>query len=260
MKRRLLYEITMRTYSFDWDDNILHMPTMVHMDKKTKNGWEKVKVTTSEYAEIKDMEDYRYPDGDIKKAFIEFDDDNIFIENVKESVKNKKFAPSFNDFKEALIGAKPLSIITARPQKPETLKKGIEIVINEVFTEDEIEEMVENIEDNYDFTGTKEEQIKKYIESNYYYPVSLNNRYTDITKGKTDALDDFVSKVLKGFEKMDKEKYNKMSVGFSDDDVSNVKEMVKKVEEEMSKTYPEVEFYIYDTSERGKNKLIVHST
>ena len=59
---------------------------------------------------------------------------------------------------------------------------------------------------------------------------------------------------------MDKVKYNKMSIGFSDDDIDNVGEMIKKVENELTQKYPDVKFYIYDTSEKGKNKLIVHTT
>ena len=68
----------MRAYSFDWDDNILHMPTMVHMEKKVGNNWEKIKITTSEYAEVKEEPNYRYPDEDIRKAFVEFDDNDLF--------------------------------------------------------------------------------------------------------------------------------------------------------------------------------------
>jgi hypothetical protein len=260
MKRRLLYEITMRAYSFDWDDNILHMPTMIHMEKKDGDEWSKVRISTSEYAELKDSPEYRYPDNDIKNAFIEFNDDKQFIENVKESLRTEDFAPSFDDFKVALINAKPISIITARPQSPETLKKGVSLIIDTHFTDDERDEMIENIQDNYDFSGDEDEMIKKYIESNYYYPVSFKNRYVDVKKEKVNALDDFVSKVVKAFEKMDKDEYNKMSVGFSDDDTDNIEHMVKKVKEEISKRYPDIEFYIYDTSERGKNKLIVHST
>ena len=93
----------MRAYSFDWDDNILHMPTMIHMDKMDGDEWSKVKLTTSEYAELKNSPEYRYPDNDIKNAFTEFNDDREFIRNVEESLENQEFAPSFNDFKEALI-------------------------------------------------------------------------------------------------------------------------------------------------------------
>jgi len=258
MSRRLLFEITMRAYSFDWDDNILHMPTMVHMEKKVGNNWEKIKITTSEYAEVKGEPNYRYPDEDIRKAFVEFDDNDLFLDNVSESLRNKDFAPSFEDFKEALIDAKTISIITARPTSPETIKKGILMVIDEVFTPEEKEEMIENIEDNFDFKG--EDVIKKYIDSNYYYPVSFRNRTTDIKKGKTNALDNFVMNVKKSFEKMDKTKYNKMAIGYSDDDLENIEGVIEKIEKELSKEYPDIKFYVYDTSEKGKNKLIVHTT
>lgn len=30
-----------RAYSFDWDDNIINMPTTIKMLKKTDSGWEK---------------------------------------------------------------------------------------------------------------------------------------------------------------------------------------------------------------------------
>ena len=32
--RDSLLEMTMRSYIFDWDDNILYMPTTIKMDKK----------------------------------------------------------------------------------------------------------------------------------------------------------------------------------------------------------------------------------
>ena len=82
----------------------------------------------------------------------------------------------------------------------------------------------------------------------------------DVKKEKGIALDDFVKKTIQAYESMDKDKYNKISVGFSDDDTDNIKEVVKKIDEVMSKLYPDVEFYIYDTSEKGKNKVIVHTT
>lgn len=250
----------MRAYSFDWDDNILHMPTMVHMEKKVGDNWKKIKISTGEYAEKKDDPTYRYPNNNIREAFIEFDDDNLFLENVKESLSNKEFAPSFNDFKEALLEAKTISIITARPTSPDTIKKGILMVIEETFSPEEKEEMLENIGDNFDFSGEDEDIIKKYIESNYYYPVSFRDRTADIKKGKTDALDNFVMNVKKSFEKMDRNTYNKMAIGFSDDDLENIEGVVEKIEKELSLEYPDIKFYVYDTSEKGKNKLIVHTT
>ena len=82
----------------------------------------------------------------------------------------------------------------------------------------------------------------------------------DVKKEKGVALDDFVKRTIKAFESMDKQKYNKIAIGFSDDDLENVQEVVKKIKEVMTKLYPQVEFYVYDTSEKGKNKVIVHTT
>ena len=48
----------------------------------------------------------------------------------------------------------------------------------------EIDEMLENIEDNYDFKGEPEEIIEKYIESNYYYPVSFKTGLLILKKEK----------------------------------------------------------------------------
>ena len=77
MSRRMLYEITMKAYSFDWDDNILHMPTMVNMEKKEGDKWVPIKLTTGEYADLKDNEDYRYPDNNMRAAFTDFDNDEL---------------------------------------------------------------------------------------------------------------------------------------------------------------------------------------
>ena len=90
--------------------------------------------------------------------------------------------------------------------------------------------------------------------------MSFRNRTTDIKKGKTNALDNFVMNVKKSFEKMDKTKYNKMAIGYSDDDLENIEGVIEKIEKELSKEYPDIKFYVYDTSEKGKNKLIVHTT
>ena len=45
-----------RAYSFDWDDNIVSMPTTI---KVVKNG-EKIEVPTDEYANIRNSPEYSY--------------------------------------------------------------------------------------------------------------------------------------------------------------------------------------------------------
>ena len=47
-------------------------------------------------------------------AFDNFISDDKFLSDLEEAIKTKSFAPSFDKFKEALIFANPISIITAR--------------------------------------------------------------------------------------------------------------------------------------------------
>jgi len=59
-QHKLLLEFQKRAYSFDWDDNILFMPTKVYLDKRAGKGWVPVSVSTEEFAQIR---------GDIGKNF-----------------------------------------------------------------------------------------------------------------------------------------------------------------------------------------------
>ena len=45
------------------------------------------------------------------------------------------------------------------------------------------------------------------------------------------------------------EKYTKISVGFSDDDLGNIKAVEEIIREELYKKFPDINFVIYDTSD-----------
>ena len=76
-------------YAFDWDDNILMMPTKILMQKRVDDEWVDQPVSTAEFAEVRsDTENWRI-DYDI--AFIEFRDqgsrgDNAFLEDAKSAL------------------------------------------------------------------------------------------------------------------------------------------------------------------------------
>ena len=42
-----------RGYSFDWDDNILFMPTKIKLEKKDGLNWVPINVSTEEFCRIK---------------------------------------------------------------------------------------------------------------------------------------------------------------------------------------------------------------
>ena len=271
----------LRLYAFDWDDNILQMPTKIKMDQKVGKRWKPIEVSTEKFAEIRTEPDYRVRNNNPKEAFIDFTLPDTFLRDSKEAILKDKKSPSFNKFKESLIYANPFSIITARGHNPEVLKKGVKMFIHLVLSPEEKEKMLENIIDTLkhenefsdDFIEKLEYLDKNQIldlfldEKGDYYPVSspeFGERFgLEVSGGaanpehnKKVALADFISKYD---DLIRSGKYVSASLGFSDDDPRNVKAMVEFVRNELSRMYPEVKFIIQDTSEGGYTKIHIET-
>jgi hypothetical protein len=250
-----------RAYSFDWDDNIVSMPTTI---KVVKNG-EKIEVPTDEYANIRNSPEYSLGDD----AFDNFISDDKFLSDLEEAIKTKSFAPSFNKFKEALIFANPISIITARGHKPETIRRGMDIVISGTFSEDELSDMLENIQERLPETKDMDAQetLKKYLDSHEYHPVTSEifaekfglkvGSASNPEHNKKIAFRDYVEKIINKTKEMVGTKYNKLSIGFSDDDLGNIKAIEGFIETELKYEFPDVKFTIYDTSDGGNKKIVI---
>ena len=83
-------------YIFDWDDNILHMPTRIYLEKLSRDGvWRPVSVSTSTFALVRtDTAHYRMPrNGGREAAFRDFQDapdartgDLAFIRDTKSAL------------------------------------------------------------------------------------------------------------------------------------------------------------------------------
>mgnify|MGYP003110270001 FL=1 len=255
----------LRAYSFDWDDNIINMPTTIKMLRDNGGEWEKFDVGTDEFATIRDNKNYKLDD----EAFSNFINDDSFIEDLEKALSDGSYAPSFDKFKEALIYGNPISIITARGHKPETLRKGMDLVISYTFTEDELSSMIDNIQQQIpELDGnTPELTLKSYLDSHEYHPVT-SREFTDKfgleggsasnpEENKKIALRDYVTKIVAKTSEMVNTKYNKLSVGFSDDDLGNINAIVPFIKEVLQVEFPDVEFVVYDTSEGGMNKIIL---
>lgn len=269
--RKKLLESKLRSYIFDWDDNILYMPTTIKMDKKEKGGWVPVDVSTEDYAKVRTSSEYRLRNNDVNLAFKDFRDSKPFIEDIKKAIHMNKFAPSADKFKEALIFANPFGINTARGHKPEVLRDGVKLFIEMVFTDDEKTKMIENIKKILKKTEglTDDQTIDFYLdEMGEYYPVSseeFGQRFGLETIGgaanpehaKKVAIEHFVKKIFKNVKTLVNGDHKKMSVGFSDDDIRNVKAVEQFIENELNKMYPEFHFVVYDTSEKGKRKMVI---
>jgi hypothetical protein len=276
--KKYLNEVSSRSYIFDWDDNILFMPTKIKMDKKTNGGWEPVDVSTEEFAQVRTSPDYRLRNNDPIVAFEDFRLTDSFLRDAEQAIRGKKYAPSFEKFKEALIYGNHFAINTARGHKPEALRDGVKMFIDMVLSPEEKKTMVSNIrkemskEQFFDKArDLNDEQILDlYVhEFGEYYPVSseeFGERFgLEVSGGaanpehaKKVAIEHFTDKVLRNVKKLvDSGHYTKVSVGFSDDDLRNVRASEEFIEDELRHMYPEIHFVVYDTSEGGKRKLVI---
>lgn len=281
----MVQEKNLRLYGFDWDDNILRMPTKIYL--KNDMG-DVVGMSTEEFAEYRHLigkEPFEF-DGDTivgfdNEPFRDFTRSESFLKDTKVAIEKNRKSPSFNKFKENLIYANPFSIITARGHNPNILKKGVKLFINMVLSTEEKEMMIRNIKKSFKYeevfsgdflnklnTLDNNQIVDLYLdERGDYYPVSskefgqkfgveVSGGASNPEHSKKIALLDFISKyndlIMSG-------KYVNTSLGFSDDDPKNVQAMVQYVNNELSRMYPEVKFIIYDTSEGGYNKIHIEA-
>jgi len=263
-------------YILDWDNNILHMPTRIHLEKRQPDGsWQPHPVSTSMFsAERKgiDMVNYRPLDGDWKKAFAEFRDtanitENRFLRDATTAIDRvlkapEHAAPSFKAFKRTLIEGRLFAIVTARGHSAETLKKGVRLFIDRVLSPAEREEMMASLRgyracfDNVENFGTDEDELDYYFNLNHYHAVSspaFEARMAEECGGEVGqeerkllAIRDFIVHVIRILESTTG-LGKPISVGFSDDDPGNVHAVINYIDE-LKRLFPNVKFVVYDTS------------
>jgi hypothetical protein len=242
----------MKYYAFDWDDNIVHMPTKIVL--KTEDG-DEVGMSTDDFAEYRSKigkEDFDY-NGDIIVDFAEDPFRNFRTEGDKNfliDAMRAKLGPAFDDFKEAINNGSIFSIITARGHNPNTLKQAVYNYIIDGFNGIDKDQLVKNLKKYRSFFDeddmTDDELIKSYLDLNKYHPVSFNDDEgaANPEEAKVKAMEGFVSYIKKMVNKLNMtNKLNKKafikndvsnnfipeqpSIGFSDDDIKNVEVMSK---------------------------------
>ena len=185
----------LRGYSFDWDDNILYMPTVIKMIKYDGNEWKPVEVSTHTFSKVRDDKNYKLDDD----AFYNFREEKEFTKDLKKAIPDKT--------------------------------------------------------------------LEVYLDSIDYHPVSsehFSNKFgTDFSsainpeENKKIAFRDYVGKVINGAKQMVGSNYNKLSIGFSDDDLGNINAMIEFIKNELQEEFPDTKFIIYDTSKGTKEKIVV---
>jgi len=279
----------LKYYIFDWDDNVLHMPTYIHLERKLANGsWVPHAVSTSLFSIIRnDTATYRPPEGDWEKAFCEFRDfagdaESKFLKDAKVAIDRlldgtSKAPPSFNTFRKALIEGRLFAIVTARGHRSDTLRKGVELFIGRVLGDSEKATMLSNLrgyiasylgEAALQQYATDDDVLNYYLSLNRYHAVTspqfrkiIEGKVPDVNQSevcKQFAILDFIEHLFGIIEQNGMRK--PISIGFSDDDRANLDAVTAFIRDRLGSHFPAVRFVVYDTSdpslEKG-NKIVV---
>lgn len=250
-------------YAFDWDDNILNMPTVIHMDKLVDGEWIPTDVSTSQFADVRsDKENWRLVNNDPVAAFSEFRDtgsrgDKAFLEDLEKAISMKSYGPAWEDFIECITNGSLFSIITARGHESSSMRTGVEWIIDNILTSDQLYTMYNNLmkfaylfreEDGYERVlsednPSKNKLVELYLDNCDYVGVSAPSRGgtpDNPEKAKEEALLDFKQKVndfasMIGY---------KAKVGFSDDDLGNVKHIEDLIDNLHHERFPNIVQYV----------------
>jgi hypothetical protein len=263
---------TLLYYAFDWDDNILRMPTEIVV--QSEDGQE-VGMTTADFAVFRSKigkENFEYKDQTIVsfanepfRNFRDTADPEIFKKDVAKALQMEAFAPAWGDFIECLTNGSVFAIITARGHESEGMRKGVEYIIDNLEQQDK-EKMHDSllmflqlfgksrdVEDSYESATSfsKSELVQDYLDLCHFVGVSAPSRGgspDNPEAAKEDALREFISDVNGYAEKIG----FVAKVGFSDDDPGNVSHMTHALSSEdldHEELWPFIkEFIIKDTN------------
>jgi len=262
-----LAENKLKYAAYDWDDNILNMPTKIHLQKKENDKFISVDISTDEFVNYRNKisqnpkeGEYRIYDNDIAKTYANFGDNDLFIKETKEGLDKKSYGPAFYNFINTLINGEIFAIITARSVSPLTLKKSVEIIIYDYLSESQHHQMLENLMDYSDLFGTNPDSlIEHYLEKCDYYPVN-SKEFISRHEGNVDPANPEIGKKIalnefsKRIEQYGLQTNRNVKLGFSDDDTVNINAITKHFNE-INDIY-NINYYVFDTSNNDKNNII----
>jgi len=241
----------MKYYAFDWDDNIMTMPTKILL--KDEDG-DEVGMSTEDFAE------YRI---DIGKNPFEYEGHTIVgfgeepfkyfgVKGDRQFIIDSLLAkpgPAWRDFVESINNGSIFSIVTARGHTPSVIKEACYNLIISNHMGISSNELVKNLEKYRDLADegemSKKDMIREYLDMCKFYPVSYGEgSATNPEEGKIKALKEFVQFVREMSSKIHKKAFlkNKVTnnfvptIGFSDDDIRNVEKVKSAFEKEPDNT------------------------
>lgn len=238
---------TIKYYAFDWDDNLMYMPTKIYLkdDEGTSVG-----MSTEDFAEYRTeigQEPFDYEGHTI----VGFDEDafrDFRVTGDKKFISDAMTAPTgpaWDDFVEAVNNGSIFAIVTARGHTPSVLKNTIYNLIKKNKHGLDQQELVKNLRKYRDIADeedlTDDELIRTYLEMCKYHPVSFGEgSAANPEELKVSAMKQFVEYVKNMSQRLQEKAFmkNKISnyfvpfIGFSDDDLKNVQTMKKHFDDE----------------------------
>ncbi len=231
-------------WAFDFDGNILHMPTLLYLKNKTTGNMEgfpwwmidQGKVDFHQYEDISwYFEDFRAhfvcPSPKNKKGF------DGLVSDIDEAIERKMFSPSFPVFKEVfLVQARIWSLITSRSNSPDNFIRGLMSMNEKILTQEEKEIQESAIKENYGYKGTREEVMFEYFQRivDYYFCWNIQTQkmiglgISENSQRKSQAMHHWSTTSLpRKFEQLGLSQDIPLSFGFSDDGKKHIISMTQ---------------------------------
>jgi hypothetical protein len=238
---------TMKYYAFDWDDNLMYMPTKIYLKDEDGNG---VGMSTEDFAEYRSeigKEPFEYEghtivgfDDDAFRDFRVTGDKKFLVDAMKAPT-----GPAWDDFVEAVNNGSIFAIVTARGHTPSVLKNGVYNLIKKNKHGLNEKELVKNLRKYRDIADEEDmsddELVRTYLEMCKWHPVSFGEgSAANPEELKVSAMKQFMEYVRNLSQRLQEKAYmkNKISnyftpfIGFSDDDLKNVETMKKHFDDE----------------------------
>ena len=246
-------------YAFDWDDNILFMPTSIILlsDKD-----DEVPMSTEDFAEHRQQigkEPFNYK-GTVIVDFAPNPFRNFRSEGDKRFVLDSMLAqpgPSWNDFVECINGGSIFAIITARGHNPKALREAVYNLIMSNHLGINSKTLSTNLKryrnlggdvnvDGKTITTLTKNELNEYLNLCRFEPVTFGDGdASNPEEGKIKAMRNFIGYCKEMAQEIGEKAFFKNDIvnneiepiiGFSDDDERNIEKMKGFLEKEYEKS------------------------
>ena len=246
-------------YAFDWDDNLLFMPTSIILLSDKDN---EVPMSTEDFAEHRQQigkEPFNYKGT----AIVDFAPNpfrNFRSDGDKRFVLDSLLAqpgPSWNDFVECINGGSIFAIITARGHNPKTLKEAVYNLIMSNHLGINSKTLSRNLKryrhlggdvdvDGKTISTLTKNELNEYLNLCRFEPVTFGDGdAANPEEGKIKAMRNFISYCKEMAQEIGEKAFFKNDIvnneiepiiGFSDDDERNIEKMKGFLEKEYEKS------------------------